>query len=78
LVNLLAIEAKKDYDAAGIVKDREKLRSYQGSPLRYPFVALLVYSSGEIPTCRYELFAAAENPQIPKPPITLEAAHADG
>lgn len=71
--NLLAIEAKPEDDKRGTAEDREKLRSYQGPPLSYPYVAVLILGATKAPVCRYELFGAGENPENPKPQKTLTA-----
>jgi len=74
LENLLAIEAKPEDDRRGTAADREKLRSYQGLPLSYPYVAVLILTATKEPVCRYELFHAGENPQNAKPSIMLTGA----
>jgi hypothetical protein len=63
--NLLAIEAKSDDDRRGTGEDREKLASYLGAPLRYVYVALLVFGSTDLPACSYELFRQGDDPKIP-------------
>jgi hypothetical protein len=78
LENLLAIEAKPEDDKRGTTADREKLRSYQGPPLYYPYVAVLILGATKTPLCRYELFHAGENPQTAKPATTLVAPEFTG
>lgn len=73
--NLLVIEAKPEDDKRGTEEDREKLRSYQGPPLSYPYVAVLILGATKEPICRYELFHAGENPENPKHQKTLTAPH---
>ena len=68
--NLLAIEAKSEDDQRGkrgIDEDREKLASYLGNPSFYRYVALLIFSATDQPSCSYELFQQGENPRTPKP-----------
>lgn len=69
--NLLAIEAKSEGNQRGTEDDREKLASYLVEPLRYRYVALLVFSCTNIPACCYELFQQGENPLTPTAPIWL-------
>jgi hypothetical protein len=76
--NLLAIEAKPEDDKRGTAKDREKLRAYQGPPLSYPYVAVLILGATKEPLCRYELFQTGENPQNAKPQTTLKAPPFEG
>lgn len=78
LENLLAIEAKPEDDKRGTTADREKLRSYQGPPLYYPYVAVLILGATKTPLCRYELFHAGENPQIAKQATILVAPEFTG
>ncbi|MFZ0829485.1 MAG: hypothetical protein WAO02_18905 [Verrucomicrobiia bacterium] len=64
--NLLAIEAKSEDDQRGDAEDREKLASYFGTPLLYPYSALLIFSATKEPTCSHELFQRCEDPRKPK------------